>query len=353
MNLRPLKRNWLLVFLAVAAVILVACGGSATATPSSTATPVPTVAPTGTPVPEPTAAVASTESSELTALETEYIEQVRAGWNEFNAKAMEFRSVFGQTYSQKSRLFQALLDAGAGTAFEAALAAVEQIDAPERFKADQDLMVQTLTELITYDHDVRSAAEDQDLAEFAISNARLAELSIFMATQLQESVCRSIEPEDFPFSLCNPNEQIPGGQYGAELNAVVDRFAAGMFARAVIFGLHYEAADIIAAEAVLMPEKAALISGLLDDLEKMQPTSGLADDHGKLVRYFQSLSEITMAKGEALDAQNIDAYRSVGAESRASYCDARADLSQNMMQIVDTFFSDPLGGCRFASTTRP
>ena len=205
MNLFRLKRKWILSLFSVVAIVLVACGDSATATPLPiatplpTATPVPTVAPADTPVPTPTTATASTGSGELTAEEAEYIEQVRAGWNEFHSKAMEFRSVFAQTYSQKGRLFQALLDAGAGTAFEAALTAVEQIDAPERFKADQELMVQTLTEQVSNDHDVRSAAEAYNLAGFAIANARLAELSILMATQLPESVCRATEAQDLPF----------------------------------------------------------------------------------------------------------------------------------------------------------
>jgi len=325
-NFLRLKRKWILALFSVVAIVLVACGDSATATPLPTA-------------------AASTESADLTAAEAEYIEQVRAGWNEFNSKAMEFRSVFAQTYSQKPRLFQALLDAGAGTAFEAALTAVEQIDAPERFKADQAFMVQTLTELVSYDHDVRSAAEAYNLAGFAIANARLTELAILMATQLPESVCRATEAEDLPFSLCSSNEQIPGGQYGAELNAAMARFAAGFFARLVNFGPHYEPADIIATEVVLIPEKVDLISGLLADMEGMQPTSGLADDHSKLVGYFEGLSDFTKVGGEALDAQDIAAYRRVAVESQERYCNAREDLSPEMMRIAGLFFSDLTGRC--------
>lgn len=320
-----LNRKWILASLPLVAIVLVACGDSATATPLPTATPVPTAAPTETPVPEPTTATVSAGSAELTAEEADYIEQVRAGWNEFNAKAMEFRSVFAQTYSQKSRLFQALLDAGAGTAIEGALAAIEQIDAPDRFKTDQELMVQTLTEQVSYDRDVRSAAGARDLAGFAI--ARLS------------------EPEDFPFSFCSSNEQIPGGQYGAELNAAVARFTAGVFARFINFGLHYEPSDIIATEVVLIPERADLVSGLLVDLENIQPTSGLADDHNKLVEYFEGLSEITIAQGTALDAQDLGAYRVVGTEGRALYCDASADLSPDMTQIAGLYFASPLGVC--------
>ena len=128
------------------------------------------------------------------------------------------------------------------------------------------------------------------------------------------------------------------------------RFAAGFFARSVNFGPHYEPTDIIATEVVLLPERAGLISRLLADLEKMRPSSGLADDHIILVRYFEGLSENIKAQGAALDAQDIAAYLNVGAEGRVKYCDARAGLSQDMAQIAGMYFSDLLGGCRTASS---
>lgn len=118
MNIIRLKRTWILALFSIVVIVLVACGDSSTATPlpSSTplptSTPVPTGPPAQTPAPEPTNATAATSnvfgSGELTAEEAEYVEQVRAGWNEFNSKAMEFRAVFGQTYSQRYRFFQAL-----------------------------------------------------------------------------------------------------------------------------------------------------------------------------------------------------------------------------------------------------
>ena len=82
--------------------------------------------------PDPTLTVApETEPvGELTAAEAEYIEDVRAGWNEFHSKAGGFRQVFAQTYSTRERLFEALIDAGAGSAFEGAYQAVKQLNPP-------------------------------------------------------------------------------------------------------------------------------------------------------------------------------------------------------------------------------
>ena len=61
--------------------------------------------------------------------------------------------------------------------------------------------------------------------------------------------------------------------------------------------------------------------------------------------YLEGLSEIINAQGEALEAEDIEAYRIVGAESRTLYCDAIDDMCADMMLIAGTFFSDSLGGC--------
>ena len=335
MNLTGLKRSWFWALFAVVAIILVACGDSAT----------PTAFPTTVSVSQ------SVGADDLTPAEADYIEQVRAGWNEFHSKAMGFRSVFAQTYAVKARFFEALLDAGAGTAIEGAYEAVEPIIAPERFKTDQELMVRTLAEMISHDRDIGRAAENQDLAGFIVANARMGELSFLMATELTESVCRATEPPDAPFSLCNPNEESPGGEYGAELKTALARFSAGFFPRLVGFGPHFEPTDVFAAEAVLQPERADLISGLLIDLAKMQPSTDLSTDHDNLVRYFENLSDVNQAGGAAVEAQDIAKYQSEDSRGRALYCETRKDLSPDFLRITRVHFADQFGICGPVSTT--
>ena len=115
MQLTKLQKRWIGALFAIAALVAIACGDSATATPP----------PTATSTPEPQAG-ATTSAGELTAEEADYIEQVRAGWNEFHSKAGGFREAFGQLYAMQSRLFEALSDAGAGSAFEPALKGCEE-----------------------------------------------------------------------------------------------------------------------------------------------------------------------------------------------------------------------------------
>ena len=102
---------------------------------------------------------------------------------------------------------------------------------------------------------------------------------------------------------------MPGKEYGAEWKTALDGFAAGFFAHIVNFGPVYETVDTIATEAVMLPERADLVSNLLVEMSEIEPTPGLANDHSDLVGYFEGLSETVKARGEALDSQDLTNYR--------------------------------------------
>ena len=72
MQLGMQNRGWIAALLAIAALVAIACGDSATATPVPTAT----VTPAPTAAPSPTPAVTNPGLA-LTAEEADYIEQVR------------------------------------------------------------------------------------------------------------------------------------------------------------------------------------------------------------------------------------------------------------------------------------
>lgn len=266
MALAKLQIRWIAALLAVTALVAIACGGSATATPLPTAAATP--APTNTPEPSPAPQVEATIlGTELTVEEAAYIEQVRAGWNEFHTKAGGFREAFGQLYAMQSRLFEALSEAGAGSAFEPALLAVAQIDPPQRFQDEHQLMIQAMTKLVGYDHDVGRAVENQDLPEFAVANARMGETSGLMALQLSAALCSVTDAPDQPFSFCSSNELLPGGQYGVQLNSAIARFNIGVTVRLSIFPPAFTPEDELATLAVLQPEIIDIFLETLDEVK--------------------------------------------------------------------------------------
>ena len=316
------------------AAVVVACGAS------DTATPVPTASPTAAPTPAPAT------SAELTAAEAEYIEQVRAGWNEFHSKAASFRQVFAQTYAMRSRFFKALIDAGAGSAFEGAYQAVKQVKPPPRFQADHEVMLLAMAKMVGYDHDVGKAAENQDLTGFTVANARMGGTAGQMGLQLSDAVCRATEAPDFPFSLCDSSRTLPGGEYGVKLNVVLARFDVSLITSLFSIGLHHTDEDVLGALEVLQPERIALYSRTRDEISGISPPADLAAGHDQLIQYLESLLDIGRLQNSAVQAQDLDKYQEEGGRSRKLYCEARQEFaSGKMREIVRVHFVDVFGIC--------
>ena len=348
---KPQKR-WIAVLFAIAALVAVACGGSATSAPLPTATSTP--APTATAVPSPAPQTGATTSEvALTAEEADYIEQVRAGWNEFHSKAGGFREAFGQLYAMRSRLFEMLEDAGAGSAFEGALRAVEQIDSPKRFQDDHQVMMQAMVRMVEHDHDVGRAVENQDLPAFAVANGRMAETAGRMALQLSAVVCSATNAPDQPFSFCNSNELLPGGQYGIQLNSVIALFNVGFVARSSIFPPAFTASDQLATLAVFQPETIDLYLQTLDEVNALQPPSDLRTDHLRLVQYLEEQLKNNREGDSAVQAQDLDKYREVSGQAIGLFCGVRQDISPEMMQIVRVHFGDAAEFCGAPATSAP
>ena len=346
------QKSWIAALFAIAALVAIACGGSDTSAPLPTATLTP--APTETPLPgQAPQAGATTPVVELTAEEAGYIEQVRAGWNVFHSKAGGFREAFGQFYAMKSRLFETLKDAGAGSAFEGALRAVEQITPPQRFQGDHQVMLQAMAKMVEYDHDVGRAVDNQDLPAFAVANGRMAETVGLMALQLSAVVCLATNAPDQPFSFCNSNELLPGGQYGIQLNAAIARLNIGFVARSSIFPPAFTASDQLATLAVFQPETINLYLQTLDEVNALPPPSDLRTDHLRLVQYLEEQLENNREGDSAVQAQDLDKYREVSGQAIGLFCGVRQDISPEMMKIVRVHFGDDQGLCGAPAAEAP
>ena len=330
MNSVTFKKRCLLLGVSVLAAVFLACGVSATPTPVPTAAPTP----------------ASVTSEELTAAEAEYIEQVRVGWNEFHSEAGGFRQAFNQTYSMKSRLFEALIDAGAGSAFEGAYQAVKQIKPPPPFQADHELMLQAMATMVGYDHDVGKAAENQDLVGFTVADTRMAGTAGQMGLRLSDAVCQATVAPDFPFSLCDPSRTLPGGEYGAMLNSALARFDVSLITSLFQIGPHHTDEDLLGMLEVLEPERIDLYSRTRDEISGFSPPADLAAGHDQLIKYLEALLDIGRLRNSAVQAQDLDKYQEERGKSRKLYCQARQQfVSGEMKELVRVHFVDVFEIC--------
>lgn len=60
--------------------------------------------------------------------------------------------------------------------------------------------------------------ENQDLAAFAVANARITENSVLQLSRIDHQVCGAVEAADLLFRLCDSfSESVRGGGYGTQV----------------------------------------------------------------------------------------------------------------------------------------
>ncbi len=170
--------------------LLAACGGSGESEDASPA--------------EPTAQ----PTLELTSLEQDYLFQISAAWDLFGTKAASFRTVFAQAWPTRERLFTALYDAGAGTAWDDSLAAVEKLEPPRRFHDDHEILLSGLAEMVRIDAAIGESLKDDDLVGFILGNSEGGVISSLLFSDLSPRVCRAFFDGDDPNIPCRSGEPV-------------------------------------------------------------------------------------------------------------------------------------------------
>ena len=207
-------------------------------------------------------------------------------------------------------------------------------------------MIQRMAEVVVYDVDIGRAAENEDLAAFTVANARMGQTAVLMGLQLSDAVCHATEPPDLPFSFCDPSRTLPGGEYGAKLNAALARFDGILITSLVNVGPPYTAEDALGALEVLQPELIDLYGRTQDEISGFNPPPALADGHNQLIQYMEEQLDISRLQNSAVQAQDLAKYLEEGSRSRVLYCESRQDFaSGEMREIVRVHFSDKIGIC--------
>ncbi len=322
-----IRRGVLLGVLPVLVLIVAACSSSPTPTPTST------------------------PSLGLTLSEEEYLGQVRAAWNLFRTKNNAFGEVFGQTWPVRGRLFEALKQAGAGTAFMGTLEALEELDPPPKFQADHQLLVDTVRELVRLDAEIIPLFDSQDAVAFVLLNTRLAEVSGNASLKMSGPVCWAGDPRSAPsdttpppgvppglppgvadvvplFSTCAPTEPLPGGEYGVRLNESIRRLEAFLSSLQSLgpFGL-LQPDEVFQVAVQKAPKVIDFLEEILSDINALTPPSDLQSDHGVLTQYLTEAMGLTDAVGSAAQAGDMERFREELDRDRDVFCNARGGFS--------------------------
>ena len=305
--------------------LLAACGGSGGSEDAGSAGP--TAQPT----------------LELTSLERDYLFQVKAAWDLFGTKAASFRGVFAQAWPTHERLFTALYDAGAGTAWVGSLEATEKLEPPRLFRDDHEILLAGLSEIIRIDAEIGETLKDGKLVEFVVLNSELGVTAGLLLTRLSPPVCQALVAPDAPNPPCQSKEQLPGAEYGLQLELIMLRFETQLGPRLNIWGeMFLPLADeetFLAGLSKVFPLLVSMTEATLEELSQLSPPEDLRADHDFLVQYVTNQRDRALeiiAAIEASDEEKVDKLAETGL---VTFCETQDLLSADALAITHGHFA--------------
>lgn len=317
-----MPRRILFALLLVALVAFVACGSDSS---SETEADGPTATPAGTP----------------TAAEQAYLDEVENAAGLLLENFAHFAEVMNGLFATRGALFGALEEAGAGTAFDSGLAAMEALQPPERFLDEHELAVDSLREFQRLDRQVGQAVEDADLVAFALANVQLTELSIESPLQHSETFClaRFIGAPH----LCERPDFSSSGAYGEGVYFALNRIetdVAPALLGSLLPGLSdEEALEVLAAVA---PSAIDALEQIENDVRALDPPAEFVTDHDILVEYLGAFLGIATDRRQAAERGDLEAIQAQIPLLIELFCGAANDLSPTITPFVVVHFGGPI-----------
>ena len=280
--------------------------------------------------------------------ETEYVNALRAGMNEFGRRVTVFAQRLRQQFADTAAFFDALEGAGAGTAFEAAQTAIVQIDPPPAYEADHRRVLEYLDEAVRLDREVGRSIDEGDIVLFAVSNIGLGRNSGLTAIDVAPSVCAVLGS---PASLCRVPDGVPGGEYGSALYAALREFSArfgpdGPLQPQLDLLTFISDAELFALVAAVTPDLEAMVADARGAVSALAAPGEMAADHDLLVRYFDQTLDALRSMADAAAASDragvLTRSREVG-ELRERVAGELSDAVEPIVAVHFGAAEGPLG----------
>ncbi len=329
---------WMPGLFAVLALVLVACGGS---DPTATALPTSTASPTATPV-------SQQESSELSAEEEAYLGAVRDAQLLTIGIFQGFGQVFSQTYPVREALLAALLENGIGTPFIGNLAALEELDPPDRFREDHRIWLEATRESLRLDTEAADAVRDGDLVKFAHLNGDLAETSVRARLALTPVFCQSIAADPRAAAICAEEGSVLNAQYAVRLNNLLREFMPGIesASNTVAFRLSLTPEEIGQVLSSMGTGSRNIFQEIESALGTMTPPEELLADHERLQTYIGEVLAIIEEVNRLREDGDLNAARLKLQGLDQPFCEARRSFeSSDFKEAVAVFFTGGPDAC--------
>ena len=238
------------------------------------------------------------EEEKLTPAESAYLDSVEQAWALFGAKVEESSALFGQVWPLASMLFQSLEQAGAGTAIDDTLAALEKLVPPERFEADHDILLTWTREMVSLDREVGQKIADENVVGLALANVALNQASTRGALRLSSPLCEAASLiKEGPDPLCERLAPGQGGPYGAELYKLMSDLETEFRSRTQILVPPFATEALFKVLTLVKPEVVRAFEQAAASVGALEPPANFKQDHALLLAYLDEELQAAQAIG--------------------------------------------------------
>lgn len=294
----------------------------------------------------------------LSAEERAYLDGVGSALRLFDERNDAFRRALGQTYQTNEALFSALHRAGAGTAFEPGLEALEALEPPARFVDDHEILLDRQRQLVLLDRDIGAAIAEVDIKRFILLNMRLGLTSQRTALELEPIVCRTLLENGFADHptqsasylaavFCDRSE-LPGQGYGDDVRQILRTMTIEVSHRGNALGF-FDLVPVVPDEVFLrvageaFTELVESVRTATQGIRSLEPPARMAHDQAELLAYLDEVERIMDRLIQAVQDGDVDAFESNAFADL--YCRTRDSVGFAYRPIVRVHFSDAFGFC--------
>jgi hypothetical protein len=279
-------------------------------------------------------AVATTvldEFPDLSAEEIAYLGAVNSAFLEFAVRNARFGEAVNRVYANSQALLDALVDAGAGTAWAAVRDPVEELTPPASLREDHDRLVLYLNEAVAADEQVLAAAEGGDAAAFLVANEDLAGAARSARLDVSDPMQRAA----FPGSPRPPDSLDDEASLAIwdQVAVLADTFFGEQFPGYRSLPAFIDE-EVVAAIADTAPRRQVWLEQVADGLDELDGTGTATSDVTALIAYVNTLHSLNGTLGERAASGDTAAALATLDELGATWCEAGGELNPELGAAV-------------------
>jgi hypothetical protein len=280
--------------------------------------------------------------------ELAYLDQVTRAKDEFERRNAQFGATLGRQYSSPEALLRALAEAGAGQAFAAVQQRALALDPPPRFAGDHERWLEVLEQEVRLDRIIGEAARGGDVVAFLASNLRLSLLDLQSARDFDPTFGAALAPGSELGATLDASTKVGGTPYGQGLFSVLRSVASADPSDAIAALYDMPVPDHARLEAIRQvgPDLFDAAEDVRTAIRALEPPDEFADDHARVVGYFDEFVFYLAAIGGAAEQGDAAAVTTESERLDQSYCATVVALSEDVAPATEVYFDPRYPPCR-------